>query len=405
VGRHNRWTILAHPSREVGWPEVRLGGSGLREDPWAPPFRGGWVGLLDYELGAGFEPAAGAHPARTGCMRWLQCEDALIYDRRRRRWWAVGNPPALDPRPALGEFKVGPVRTTMSGEEYQKKVARIIEYIRAGDVYQVNLAHHLESEFSGSSRSFFLELAASAEPWYGAYVETGDGAVCSASPELLLSLDPGTRRLTTRPMKGTRRAAAPRHELEFSAKDAAELNMITDLMRNDLGRVCELGSVRVDRPRDLERHGTREAALFQTTATVSGVLRRATAPKELFAATFPGGSVTGAPKIRAMQIIAELEPRPRGHYCGAIGFVSRSGHAAFNIAIRTATISAGVVSYGVGAGIVADSDPSAEWRETLDKAGVFLRAAGGQGIADVSTGEHGRVRQAAAHSLNAGAST
>jgi para-aminobenzoate synthetase component 1 len=267
------------------------------------------------------------------------------------------------------------VRFGLAANAYREKVARVIEYIRAGDVYQVNLAHHLEAEFSGSSRGFFLELAAGAEPWYGAYVEGPSGAVCSASPELFLAYDPASRRVTTRPMKGTRRASAPDRELLFSQKDAAELNMITDLMRNDLGRVCELGSVRVDHKRDLERHATREAALLQTTATVSGLVRRGTSLRDLFAATFPGGSITGAPKIRAMQIISELEGRPRGVYCGSIGFISDSGPAAFNIAIRTASISSGIISYGVGAGIVADSDPAAEWQETLDKAGVFLRVA------------------------------
>jgi anthranilate/para-aminobenzoate synthase component I len=223
----------------------------------------------------------------------------------------------------------------------------------------------------------------------------GDEVICSASPELFLEIDAAARRIVTRPMKGTRRGSSSVAELELSAKDTAELNMITDLMRNDLGRVCELGSVRVERAREVERHGntaihrytdtaihedgetaTHEGGLWQATSMVSGMLRGGIGMSEILAATFPGGSITGAPKIRAMQIISELEGRERGVYCGAIGFVSRSGHAAFNVAIRTATISGGVVSYGVGAGIVADSEPGAEWRETMDKAGVFLRAAG-----------------------------
>jgi para-aminobenzoate synthetase component 1 len=369
-----RWTILACPSGETEWPELDLADRGP-SDPHAPPFQGGWIGVLDYELGVAFEPAAG--PAqRPGAARWLRCDDAIIYDRMNRRWWAVGDPPELAAAHSDGDFAVGPPRLTLGADEYRSRVVRVLDYIRAGDVYQVNLAHHLEADFKGSARSFFLALAASAEPWYGAYVQTPTGAVCSASPELFLAYDPRTRRLATRPMKGTRPAAAGRSALETSPKDTAELNMITDLMRNDLGRICELGSVVVERRRDLERHATSDAALFQATATVSGALRRGTTLHDVFAATFPGGSITGAPKIRAMQIISELEGRRRGVYCGSIGFISDSGHAAFNIAIRTASISRGIISYGVGAGIVADSDPAAEWRETLDKAGVFLKAAG-----------------------------
>jgi para-aminobenzoate synthetase component I len=378
-----RWTVLARPSGESGWP-----GAGLiaaaQCDPQAPPFQGGWIGVLEYELGVTFEPKAGPGQ-RAGAARWFRCDDALIYDRLERRWWAVGDPPELSAAQANENFTVGPTRLTVDANEYESRVARVLEYIRAGDVYQVNLAHHIEAEFGGCARAFFLALAASAEPWYGAYVETPSGAVCSASPELFLSYDPRTRRLGTRPMKGTRRAAAGRAALEGSPKDTAELTMITDLMRNDLGRICELGSVVVERRRDLEQHATSDAALFQATATVVGTLRAGATLRDVFAATFPGGSIIGAPKIRAMQIISELEKRPRGVYCGSIGFISDSGDAAFNIAIRTASISEGIISYGVGAGIVADSDPAAEWRETLDKARVFLNAAG-VGVGAVQSG-------------------
>ncbi len=178
--------------------------------------------------------------------------------------------------------------------------------------------------------------------------------ICSASPELFLEIDAAARRIVTRPMKGTRRGSASvGRSLNASAKDTAELNMITDLLRNDLGRVCEVGSVRVERERQVERHGEHqhistaaqqhigEEGLWQATSTVSGTLRDGVGLEGLLGATFPGGSITGAPKIRAMQIISELVGRGRGVYCGAIGFVSRSGNAAFNIAIRTASISGG----------------------------------------------------------------
>ncbi|HEX2838810.1 MAG TPA: chorismate-binding protein, partial [Phycisphaerales bacterium] len=185
------------------------------------------------------------------------------------------------------------------------------------------------------------------------------------------------------PMKGTRPAGHPAGELEAAEKDRAELTMIVDLMRNDLGRVCDLGSVRVERARAIERH--EGLGVLQATATVAGTLRAGRTWWDVIAATFPGGSVTGAPKVRAMQIIGELEGRARGAYCGCIGFLSDSGAFQCNIAIRTAMIDGlpsagtldgvadGTISYSVGAGIVADSDPAAEWRETMDKAAVFLR--------------------------------
>jgi para-aminobenzoate synthetase component 1 len=196
---------------------------------------------------------------------------------------------------------------------------------------------------------------------------------------LFLSFDPATRELVTRPMKGTRPAGGAA-ALSESPKDRAELAMIVDLMRNDLGRVCRLGSVRVDEARVIERHGTGPSEIVQATATVRGEVPAGASAWDVLRGTFPGGSVTGAPKIRAMQIIDELEPVARGPYCGAMGFVSDSGHMAFNLAIRTALISGhgdvrgrieGEVSYSVGAGIVADSRAEEEWEETLQKAAGF----------------------------------
>jgi para-aminobenzoate synthetase component 1 len=377
-GPHARWTVLALPQPA---PTAEMcpsaGGSGPLASPDAPPFQGGWIGCLEYELGAVLEPAAGRGAATSNSLRsgsftsWVRCDDALIFDHVRSRWWAVGAPPELE-APRTASFELGPIYQTTSREQYQHGVAKALEYIRAGDMYQVNLAHHLRTSFRGDPRAFFAKLASVATPWYGAYLELPGKTICSASPELFLSLDPHSRTLTTRPMKGTRPAAAATG-FESSPKERAELTMITDLMRNDLGRACELGSVRVTHEREIERH----AQLLQATATISGPLRQGLTIQDALRATFPGGSVTGAPKIRAMQIISELEQTPRGPYCGAIGFVSRSGHASFNVAIRTATIAdgpgGGILDYAVGAGIVADSDPAAEWQETLDKAGV-LRA-------------------------------
>ncbi len=377
---HARWSILARPRSSSAFNPVtprhasdilhELLDTGTPPDDDGPPFRGGRILALSYDLGRVLEPASGSapFPLDTFHIHAFECDDALIYDHAEAKWWALGEPPALDADQGVGAFTLSPFIPEQSAEQYKDAVARIIEYIRAGDVYQVNLAHRLTAGFSGSPRAFYQSLLRAAGPWYGAYLETADGIVASASPELFLAYDPATRTLTTRPMKGTR-PYAHAADLERSDKDAAELNMITDLMRNDLGRVSELGSVRVQTARAMERHNT----LAQTTSTVTGTLRRGMTLADALGAAFPGGSITGCPKIRAMQIIDELESAPRAFYCGAIGYVSRSGHAAFNIAIRTAVIRGRTLRYAVGAGITIDSDPEAEYQETLDKAGILHR--------------------------------
>ena len=260
-------------------------------------------------------------------------------------------------------------------------VRRTIDLIAAGDVFQANITQRLSASFSGSTRALCAAALETSGAWYGAYLELPRGrCLVSLSPELFLAVSPASRRVVTRPIKGTRPSRSDIRELLDSAKDTAELNMIVDLMRNDLGRVCAYGTVRVPRARVIETHPT----VHHGVAEVSGVLGPGVTVAELLAATFPAGSVTGAPKIRAMQIIDELESCRRGPYCGAIGFLSNCGRACLNVAIRTIALSgdrrpgawdrlAGVLDYGVGGGVVADSDPLAEYRESLDKAAV-LRA-------------------------------
>jgi anthranilate/para-aminobenzoate synthase component I len=262
-----------------------------------------------------------------------------------------------------------------------------VEYIRAGDVFQANIAHELRASFVGSARDAFVRMLGSARPAFGALLEPPQGVsdsrvVCSISPELFLDLDFASRRIVTRPIKGTRPdhgSASSAQDLAASEKDSAELAMIVDLMRNDLSRVCEVGSVVVDEDRTIERHGG--GGVLHAVATVSGTMREGVGFGDVVRATFPPGSVTGAPKIRAMQIIDELEPFARGAYCGAIGFVSDSGIARLSVAIRTATIDPerGEIVYPVGAGIVAESDPASEWDETIAKAEALTRAFGGGG--------------------------
>jgi para-aminobenzoate synthetase component I len=254
-----------------------------------------------------------------------------------------------------------------------------MEYIGAGDVFQVNLSQRFSTPLTQSPESIYQHLLDTAPAHYGAFLDFGDHALICNSPELFLRVTPdrgtGKRRVLTRPIKGTRpRSPGMDRELRDSIKDQAELNMIVDLERNDLGRVCEIGTVRVLDPRVIETHPT----VYQGAATVEGVLRKDVGFVDLLRATFPGGSVTGAPKIRAMQIIDELEPVTRGPYCGGIGClaVASDGTIEFNIAIRTMIVKAERVYIPVGGGIVADSDPGQEYEETLVKARAMFEALG-----------------------------
>jgi para-aminobenzoate synthetase component 1 len=336
------------------------------------------MGFVSYDLGRELEPKAGSGQAQADrawpTMMWLRVEHAPPFD---LRLWSGGS------------FNLGALHSRTGQHAFQHAVERAIEYIRAGDIYQANLAHRLSAPFRGSARAFAARWLTRASPWYGAYLELPDHpehgrrVIVSASPELFLHVDPLTRAITTRPMKGTRRAEASPDDLESSIKDQAELNMIVDLMRNDLSRVCEIPSVTVPSDRRLEMHGAPgSGGVWQATATVRGTLRKGVGPREILQAAFPGGSVTGAPKIRAMQIIDELEPVRRGPYCGCIGVIGDGGALELSIAIRTALITgrpgdtpgeieSGTLDYSVGAGIVADSRPEAEWRETLDKAATI----------------------------------
>src|ERR1019366_9101546 len=220
-------------------------------------------------------------------------------------------------------------------------------------------------------------MSSQAPAAYSAFLDYGDHAIVSNSPQLFLRVEqpPGTnrRQVITRPIKGTRPNAPGMHdELKHSPKDQAELHMIVDLERNDLGRVCDIGSVKVVEPRVIENHGT----VYHGVATIRGVLRDDVTFVDLLRATFPGGSITGAPKIRAMEIISEMEPVRRGPYCGSIGYLASDGSMEFSIAIRTMVIKDGLVHTSVGGGIVADSNPQAEYEETLVKAKALFAALG-----------------------------
>ncbi|MFG0305617.1 MAG: anthranilate synthase component I family protein [Phycisphaerales bacterium JB040] len=358
----------------------------------ASPHRG-WVLALSYDLGRTLEPAAGVRalpPSPWPRILAQRVEGCLAYDHDTHAWSAHDDAPTLPthrhaPEPAF--HALTPLSAT-GRDAYTRAVTRVLEYIRAGDVYQANIGHRLTARCDGSARALMAALAHAADPWHGAYLEHDPDpatrlAWCSASPELLLDYHAPTRTALTRPMKGTQAIAQDRAALERSAKERAELAMIVDLMRNDLGRVAEFGTVRVETPRTLESHA---GSIRHATATVRARVRQGVPVSELVRSVFPAGSVTGAPKIRAMQIIDELEGHPRGPWCGSIGFLADDGSLTLNVAIRTALLAGtpdparrdgladAELTHWVGAGIVADSDPDREWDETLLKAEPFLRA-------------------------------
>lgn len=362
-----------------------------------------WAGFIAYEVGRTIEPTSLA--ARPGepvpPASWDGCGPGSAAGALCPGPWGLGAWCAV--RPACGDaglaaggaFSLGPLRSDWGRAGYQAAVAHAVELIGAGELYQVNLAHHLVGRVGGDSLALFATLADRVRPAFGCLLELPalpDGRrrwVACLSPELLVSYDAATRRLVCEPMKGTRPAtpgagAGPdpaRAALEKSVKDRAELAMIVDLTRNDLGRVARGGSVRVDEPRRIERHGGALGAVWQASARVSATLADGLTLDDALRALLPAGSITGAPKVRAMQVINRLEPAPRGPYCGAIGVIDPAGGARLAVGIRTACVVGDELRYPVGAGVVADSTPGDEWLETLAKAGP-LRAIGARVIED-----------------------
>ena len=269
-----------------------------------------------------------------------------------------------------GAEKIG-LRSTFTHRAYLEAVARVREYILAGDIFQANLSQRFQCLSDEPPFQLYQRLRQLNPAPFAAYLGFDEVAVLSASPERFLRLDEDRRRIETRPIKGTRpRGLGPMHDaalgraLAESEKDRAENVMIVDLLRNDLSRVCRPGTVRVPELFALEHHPT----VHHLVSTVVGEIEPGSGAVELIRATFPGGSITGAPKVRAMEIIAELEPTQRAVYCGSIGYVSATGAMDTSIVIRTYLALGGQVYFQAGGGIVADSDPELEYRETLDKA-------------------------------------
>ena len=319
------------------------------------------AGFIAYEAAAGLEPALATQGTSGAPLLWFG-----IFERRLEV--------EAGTLQTQGEYSLSPWRSSLPQAAYNQRLAAIRDYIEAGDTYQVNFTLRLEADFRGDEGTLYRDLCRAQQTSYSAYLDIGRYCILSASPELFFSLENGV--LTSRPMKGTRpRGRWPAEDeelaevLRLSVKDRAENVMIVDLLRNDLGRVAESGSVEVVRLWEVERYET----ILQLTSTVQARLRADLGLVDILRALFPCGSVTGAPKVRTMQIIAALEERPRGVYTGCIGYVSPGLEARFNVAIRTVWIDReqGRAEFGVGGGITWDSQQQGEYEECLIKARVL----------------------------------
>ncbi len=347
---------------EVALAGLRLDGGSTAD--WGFPLSG-LFGSVDYD----------------GAYTFGVYDEVLIYRHATGEWLATGPhlPEKLASSPSRELVPIPSLCFTpdQNATDYQAMVQRAHDYIAAGDIYQVNLAHRFSAPWPAEADPLALALqlrAASPAP-YAAYLHQGNRHLLSSSPESFLKISGSLVR--TRPIKGTRpRCLDPEAdersaiELIRSEKERAELLMITDLLRNDLGQVCEYGSVRVTDLLQLETY----EQVFHLVSTIQGTLRPDISHVAALRACSPGGSITGAPKKRAMEIIAELEAGPRGPYTGAIGYFGANGESQFSIAIRTILIQQELASFHVGAGIVADSIPAHEWQETLHKAAGLLAA-------------------------------
>ncbi len=304
--------------------------------------------------------------------------EMLVYSHSGHTWWESGQlSTRLASRVPAASAEISPFAPLASREKFTSGVARIKEWIAAGHIYQANLSQCFAAQVTGELFSLYESLREASPAPMAAYLDLDGCEILSSSPETFLKIS--GRGIETRPIKGTRpRFSDPdedrrsAYELQTSSKEIAELVMITDLLRNDLGQVCEFGSVEVAEMLRLETL----AQVHHLVSTVVGTLRPEIDALAALAACFPGGSITGAPKKRAMEIIRELEDAPRGIYCGAIGWLGYNGESSLNIAIRTLVRSGNRLVYQVGAGIVADSDPEKEYEETLHKAaGIRLALA------------------------------
>jgi len=370
-------------------------------------FTGGWIGYFGYELGRHIErlPETTVDDLQMPLIRLAFYDRFVCLDHRTASWYLAaldiegddepvdakldaletlteraGDADEPDLPPAdIERVDLERVRCNMDRAYYMEALARIKRHIRDGDVYQINFSQRFVCPFTGSAMDLFAWQNRYNPSPFAAYLDDGRFQIVSASPEMFITLRDG--RVSTRPIKGTRprldeaangRAAAlnaaARRNLLANPKEQAELNMIIDLERNDLARICVPGTREVVEPRTVVAYPT----VYHALATVAGQVREAMSFCDILRAVFPGGSITGAPKIRAMEIIDQTEPTARGVYTGSIGFIGIDGSVCLNIAIRTIILRQRQAFVQTGGGIVADSDPQDEWNETLTKARALL---------------------------------
>lgn len=367
------------------------------------PFRGGALGYLSYEAARSFErlPAARNDPLDLPDAAFMDVDTLLVFDHVTRRaqivthlWLddelsvayeraverietVIASLEAPLAPPNVPGIASGPVRSNMESSRFEEIVRRGKEYIRAGDILQVVLSHRLSLPLPGDPFGYYRRLRSVSPSPYMYFLDFGDHQVVGTSPELLLQAKDDV--ISTRPIAGTRRRGATQErdkamaaDLMSDDKERAEHLMLVDLARNDIGRVSLPGSVEVSNFMTIERF----SHVMHLVTDVAGFLRPECTSYDALRAAFPAGTVSGAPKIRAMEIIAELEPDARGPYGGAVGFVSSGGDMEMAITIRTAVIQNGTLTVQVGAGIVADSIPEREYLETMNKARSLLVAAG-----------------------------
>ena len=348
------------------------------------PFQGGALGLFGYDLGRRVEKLPQMAQAditlpdmAVGIYDWALIADhhkktltLLSYGDTEQRWqWLCSQ----QSEPQQDFTLTSRWQANMTRQQYGEKFQRIQQYLRSGDCYQINLAQRFSADYQGDEWQAFQQLNASNRAPFSAFLRLPDNAVLSVSPERFLWLE--NQQIQTRPIKGTlprladaEQDAQQAQRLANSAKDRAENLMIVDLLRNDIGRVAEPGSVKVPELFVVEPF----PAVHHLVSTITATLPERTPATELLRACFPGGSITGAPKVRAMEIIEELEPQRRNAYCGSIGYISACGTMDTNITIRTLFTESGRIYCSAGGGIVADSQEQAEYQETFDKVGRIL---------------------------------
>ncbi len=354
------------------------------------PFTGGAIGYFGYDLARRLEklPAIAADAEAMPDMAIGIYQWAVVVDHQRQESWLTGydlTPERivklteqfsrlLPPPPEEPFLALEPPRSNLDRPAYTEAFKRIKAYLAAGDCYQINLTQRFQCPCQGDPWVAYQRLRQLNAAPFGAYLNPPDGQILSSSPERFLKVADG--RVETKPIKGTRRRAADPaadlaliEELASSEKDRAENLMIVDLLRNDLGRCCQDGSIHVPALFAVESFAT----VHHLVSTVTGQLAADKHALDLLRGCFPGGSITGAPKIRAMQIIEELEPHRRGVYCGAIGYIGFNGDMDTNIAIRTLVVNQGRIRFWAGGGIVFDSEAEAEYQECFDKAAALLQ--------------------------------